>query len=475
MDGRTTRPVPDPVPESDAGAPLTIAMVAGEPSGDRQGAALLQALRERAAPRPVRAWGIGGEAMRGAGVVIRHDSTGWASIGVANAVGHLPHLVTVLADMKRALRADPPDVLVAIDSGAFNVRLGSWTKRRSLCPIFYYFPPGSWRRTAHPRRRGGLAEAADRIVTPFPWSEEILRRDGADAHFVGHPLLDLVAPSLSAGEFYERFGLDPHRPLIALLPGSRRAEIAHILPAMIGAAGEIARRIPGAQFALALATSAPRALVEETIRREQRFVEAAGRRQLLMHQAGDRLAQIAQTALPAPTPPLLVTNEGLTVPAPPDLGENSPPAERPVMAPLVICEGVTYDVIARSDLVITKSGTSTLEAAILGKPMIIVYRGSALMDLEWRLRRPFMNIAHIGMPNILAGERVFPELIQEQATPEAISDLAVEMLLQPDRLLHLKQKLADLVRTNLGQPGGVGRAADLLYDLATGKARPEQA
>lgn len=455
MDDRTTRRVAE-----DA---VSVAVVAGEPSGDRQGAALVEALRKRVAPRPVRAWGIGGDAMRAVGVTLRHDSAAWGSIGVANALAHVPHLLGVMSDMKRALREDPPDALVVIDSGAFNVPLARWAKGHCVCPVFYYFPPGSWRRIARPGRRSRLAGAVDRVVTPFPWSETLLRQAKVDAHFVGHPLLDLVHPSLSETEFCDRYGLDPRRPIIALLPGSRRMEIAHILPALLGAAGEIARRIPSAQFALALASPAARAQVEDVIRREQRQGGRGARLQLLMHQAGDRLAQIAQTTL---TPPLLATNEGLTLPVPPP-DENAPatPSDRAASAPLVICEGLTYDVLARSDLVLTKSGTSTLEAAILGKPMIIVYRGPALMGLEWRLRRKSLNIAHIGLPNILAQERVFPELIQDEATPEAISDLALEMLLQPERLLHVKQKLADLVRTNLGEPGGVARAADLLYDL----------
>jgi lipid-A-disaccharide synthase len=317
--------------------------------------------------------------------------------------------------------------------------------------------------------------AADSIVTPFPWSEGLLRRDGAAAHFVGHPLLDQVAPTLPAAEFYDRFGLDPHRPLVALLPGSRRTEVTHILPALIGAAEEITRRIAGVQFAVALPSPALRTQVAEIIEREQRTGGQATRLRLLIHQAGDRLAHIAQTTL---TPPLMATNEGLTVPAPPVEEDETPvmAAAKHGPAPLVICEGLTYDVLARSDLVITKSGTSTLEAAILQKPMIIVYRGSALMEIEWRIRKRFLKIAHIGLPNILADERIVPELIQEEATPAAISELAVGMLLQPERLMNFKQRLSDLVQTNLGEPGGVRRAAALLYDLATdvGTARTRQ-
>lgn len=445
--------------------PLQIAIVVGEPSGDRQGAALLTALRERAAPRLVTAWGVGGPAMRDAGVALRVNSEGWATIGLAATLVHLPFLLLEMIRFRRALAAQPPDALVLIDSGGVNVRLARWVKRRSLCPIFYYFPPGSWRRAAP--RKSTLASVTDRIVTPFPWSETLLRASGADAHFVGHPLLDLVRPSLSEADFYARFGLDPHRPLVALLPGSREGELRHILPALIGAAGEIAQRIPGVQFMIALASGSSRPLVEAMIRREQQTRRGA-RLQLLMHQAGDRLSQIAHNAI-APTP-LLATSEGLTLPA--DLeAESPPPRERPQPgpAPLVICEGLTYDVMARSDLVITKSGTSTLEALILQKPMIIVYRGSALLSWEFRRRQKKTDLLHIGLPNILAQERVVPELLQEQANPEAISELAIEFLLQPERLLHLKEQLVALARAHLGEPGGVRRAADLLYDLATDK------
>ncbi len=126
---------------------------------------------------------------------------------------------------------------------------------------------------------------------------------------------------------------------------------------------------------------------------------------------------------------------------------------------------MTWDVLARCDLALTKSGTATLEAMILKKPMVIVYRGSRLLALEYRLRRRSHGIVHLGLPNILAGERLFAELLQDEATPEAIADMAVELLLQPGRILALKERLEELVRDNLGEPGGVRRAAALLLDL----------
>ncbi len=447
--------------------PLKIAFVAGEPSGDRQGAALLSALREQASPRTVEAWGIGGHFLKEAGGRLRHNSDPWAAIGIADTLAKIPHMLWVLEDMKRALRRDPPDALVLIDAGAFNVPLAAWIKANAICPVFYYFPPGSWRRQAGGRKgKSNLAAVTDRIVTPFPWSQELLRQSGAEAYFVGHPLLDLVKPALTDMEYYERFGLDPHRPLVALLPGSRQGEIRHILPTLLGAAGEITRRIAGVQFVLALSSSGVRRLTEDLIRREQRAGGHAARLHLLMTQAGDKLAQIAHSTLTPPAP-RLATNEGWTLPAkdalPETVGRTAPAHSGP--APLVICEGLTWDVLARCDLALTKSGTATLEAMILKKPMVIVYRGSRLMVLEWRLRRRSLNIAHIGLPNILADERLFAELIQDEATPEAIADLAVDLLLQPGRILALKERLHDLVRDNLGEPGGVGRASALLLEM----------
>ncbi len=438
-------------------------MLAGEPSGDRQGAALLTALRALVAPRPVEAWGIGGQFMEGVGVRLLHNSEPWASIGIAQTLLNIPRLLQVQADMKRLVKREAPDALVLIDAGGFNVPIGR-AARESGCPVFYYFPPGSWRRRAslkptgtNPKKKK-LSDWADRVVTPYPWSETSLKERGMDAHFAGHPLLDLVKPSLTDAEFYGRFGLDPHRPIVALLPGSRRGEIRYILPLLVGAAGEISHRIPGVQFVVALASPEARAQAETLIRQEQ----SSGRASLLpllMAQAGDKLAQIAH-----PSAPQLVTNEGFVVSATetPSARTAGKPA---ALAPLVICEGLTWDTLSRSDLVLTKAGTATLEAMILKKPMVIVYNGPKTMAVEWFLRKRSLNISHIGMPNILADERIFAELIGKEASPDAIADLAVDLLMDPARILALKERLNALVTKSLGEPGGVSRAAALLLDL----------
>jgi lipid-A-disaccharide synthase len=477
--------------------PIRLVILAGEPSGERHGAALFAALKELLGSQPIEVWGTGGEHMRAAGIEVVYDCGPFSSIGVANIVSLIPQLIAVRHDIVKRLRSSPPDLLVLIDAGAFLVPIAKWAKSVNLCPVFYYFPPGSWKRPREdgagnaPRgsgqtdRKDTLASSADLIVTPFTWSEDALRRRGANVRFVGHPALDIVKPELSDEEFYDRFGLDVQSPLIALLPGSRHMEISYNLPTMLRTAAKIARRIPGVQFALGLAQSTNRDLVEQIIKAEQKRGGALEGLNLLMHQAGGKIVKIAQSGIPNPSP-VLATNTGLKVAAEDaeDLltlrkktitAVNARDSNEPAIVPLVICDSLTYDVMARADLVITKSGTATLEAAILQKSMIIIYKGPWLMNVEWKLRKKKLNIPHVGMPNLMAGERVFPELLGDEATPEAISELAVDMLLQPERLMQVKDKMNSLVSQYLGEPGGTKRAAKLLADLLPGnRVKPDK-
>lgn len=453
---------------------MDIAFVAGEASGDRHGAALIAAMREaqegnkRGSGAEIDAWGIGGVLMGRGGMRLMCDSRTWGAIGVIESLAKVPPLFTALGRMKKALRRRPPDALILIDFGAFNIPLGTWVKKNAICPVFYYIPPGSWRRRASQKRISRLVNAADFMITPFAWSEPLLRSAGAEASFVGHPLLDLVHPELAAEDFDQRFGLDPHRAVIALLPGSRKQEIENILPTLLSAAGEIAQRVPGVQFLLALAPNVVRSDVEEMLEREQTRV-------WFDRYGGEMIRREVAKALKAPpiaTGTRLATSEGLLIDAKvaQEREEDEPwkqvmPVRQSMQdVPLVLIEGLTYDAMARSDLVIAASGTATLEAAILHKPMIIVYRGSKFMEAEWRLRKKALAIEYIGLPNILAGKLVCPELIQEEATPKAISEHAVEMLLQPERLMQMKEKLAGLVAENLGEPGAVQRAARIILE-----------
>lgn len=387
-----------------------IAIVAGEYSGDVQGAALAAALGELCPGATL--WGIGGTRMRAAGVELRFDSTHWGAMGTYEALKLAPRLLWVQSRLKRQLLANRPDLLVLIDFGAFNTRTAAWARREGL-RVFYYFPPGSWRRG--PIRPGPrtLPTITDRIATPFPWSETALRAAGADAHFVGHPLLDIARPTMTRESFRQLHKIPPGAPLVCHLPGSRRHELRYNWPAMRDAGALLSEQVPGLAHVVALAPS-----VGAVINDEKRVMSKAGSHSSLI------------TAL-------------------------RPPA-------------TVYDALAACDLVVTKSGTATLEAAILGRPMVILYRGSPIQGLEYRLLHQ-RRVRFIGMPNIILDRQAFPELIQVQVTPEAIAAAALPLLNDAAARERAEADLR-LVRAELGEPGAVGRTAELILDLARREA-----
>lgn len=438
---------------------VQVAIITGEASGDRVGGQLAEEIRGLAPDAAL--WGSGGRYMARAGVEVLWDSGRWGGIGAAAVLKILPRLLLVRAAVRRELLRRRPEALVAVDAGWFNVALCAWAKRRlPAMPILYYFPPGSWRRTL---KGSSLGPITDVVATPFPWSESELRRLGVNAIFTGHPLLDLVHPSEPAAAFAERQGIDRDRPVVGLLPGSRQQEIHTILPAQLEAATIIHRRVPGVQFLLGLAPTVDRADIV-------RAVESLRRKHAHLHPLLNRMEERLRAELSGTRLPPLVTTEGTLVP-PDDLSRLKAPVRRVENArgdardlALTIVEDATYDMMAASDVLLTTSGTATLEAAILGKPMVIVYKMSWLNLPEyWLIRKKLPP--HIGMPNLLADRRICPELLQDDATPENLSREIIALLLEPERLLRMKEDLKGAVGL-LGQPGGARRTAQTVIDLA---------
>ncbi|MHB9027038.1 MAG: lipid-A-disaccharide synthase [Armatimonadota bacterium] len=210
---------------------MRIFIVAGEPSGDLHGAHLAAALR--AHDPHIDLDGVGGTRMRQAGVRLLMESEHWGVIGIPQAVRKFPELYRNFHRLLRLLRADPPDVLVPIDFGAFNVPLLRKLQGSGI-RVVYFIPPGSWSRS---RPAGQLPFLVDGIATPFPWSADNLRAAGAPARieWVGHPLIDYCRPSCSREEARARLGVEADRPVVALVPGSRRAELRHLLPVFLQA------------------------------------------------------------------------------------------------------------------------------------------------------------------------------------------------------------------------------------------------
>lgn len=376
----------------------SIAICAGESSGDLNGAHLANSLKSL--DPGLRLWGAGGPKMRDAGVEIDINMTGGGTIGIAESLKSIPSVAIKYHRMRRLLLNRHPDLFIPIDYGAFNVRLAQIARKNGI-EVVYYFPPSSWRRK--PKNASKLFACGGKVVTPFPWSAELLSAAGLEARFVGHPLVDIVKPTKSREQFLSDIGLDPSIPTIGLLPGSRAHEIREHLP-RLGACAEILHGDLGSvQFVIGAAWGAESML--------------------------DQIEHANEYYFP----------------------------------PIAVVEGCTYDCMAASDLLITASGTATLEAAILGIPMIIIYRGSPIMRFEYELRKSILE-DYIGMPNIIMDRGVCPELLNDDVKPEILADIALELLTDKDKLAQMKSDLNE-VKSRLGECGAVDRVARAVLEM----------
>lgn len=217
-------------------AATEVLFVAGEPSGDLHSAQLAQALLERG---DVLLTGAGGPRMRAAGVRTDFDSSNWGAIGVPDALRKVPGLYLRKLDLLRIVRERRPALVAYVDFGAFNIRLARAVRQLPFHqPAMYYFPPASWDRSR--RDRSELAKLVDVVATPFPWSAELLQRDGVNAHFVGHPVLDRLTPAADRPALRQELGLPAADHYVGLLPGSRPVERLLLGPQMLRAARELA-------------------------------------------------------------------------------------------------------------------------------------------------------------------------------------------------------------------------------------------
>lgn len=443
-----------------------VAIISGEMSGDLVGGALA---RELLKLRPdLQLWGIGSRHMAAAGVEILYDSGQWSAIGIIETLKMLPKLrFSAFPGMIKEAAQRKPDAIVLIDFGAFNVRLAN--KLRPLAiPILYYFPPGSWKKKGPVH--SNLVQLTDRIATPFPWSEERLRSAGANATFVGHPLLELVKPTLTRVEFAERFGMDPGHPIIGLLPGSRGFEVQYNTPAMLAGAQKIYAEMPDAQFVFGLASPEARNRVQQILSEKKLAESERSSRpvQSVENLAGKGIHALEQKLGLGKRGASLVTPEGVLVPAE-TLNKRSSDGGKDrsdrssSLPPIVLTEGLTYDVMAHSDALMICSGTATLEAALLGTPMSIIYCGSKIMEFEAKLRKA--RPEHFGLPNIIAERRIVPELVQQEASPEALAEATLGFIRDPAKRGEVKAALLD-VRNTLGEPGASERTARMTLELA---------
>jgi lipid-A-disaccharide synthase len=241
---------------------------------------------------------------------------------------------------------------------------------------------------------------ADRVLVIFPFEAAIYEKGGVPVEFVGHPLIDLATPSATRSAFLDGLRLAPSAATVAILPGSRPNEVSRILPDLAAAARLIRSNVPTAQFVVARA---------------------------------------------------------------PHLDDSLFEAVRPDEAgvPFAIVEGDTDTVLASADVALTASGTATVQAALHDTPMVVVYR---MAPLSYQLARRVVTLDTIGMVNLIAGETIAPEFVQDAFTPEAVAREATSMLTDRDRAARIRAGLAS-VRARLGGPGASRRAADAILRL----------
>lgn len=300
--------------------------------------------------------GIGGRRMEDAGIKILASSRIWGAMGIWQSVLVAPRIARGYFSVTAKLKKEKPGLLVAIDFGFFNIRLAKWAKKQGW-KVIYFVPPGSWRRD---KQGKDLPFITDHVVTPFPWSADLLRQMGASVSFWGHPLAEMVA----------RTPDQPVREGIALLPGSRMHEVQYNLPAM----AEAAKKLPG-PFRFGVAQT----LDPEEL--ERRWTALGG-----------------------------------------------PPATY---------SGTVHEVLKSSRAAIVCSGTATLESALCLCPCCVIYKGSAMMNLEYKIVNPKFDF--FALPNILAGKKIVEELLQEQATSENIVAALTHVLDGPGRDAQLKE------------------------------------
>lgn len=380
-------------------------LVAGEASGDKHGASLVRALKNLHPEINYHFFGSGGVEMRDAGVETLVDVRDVAIIGVAEVASAAGRLYRAYRTLLSVARTRRPSIVVLIDWPDFNLRLAKKLHRDAF-KIVYYISPQIWAWRKY--RIHAMRRDIDRMIVILPFEEEFYKGQGLDVRYVGHPLAKVVRTTLTRVEFCSRYGLDPERPVFALLPGSRHKEISYHLPVMLDAASRLGTF--------------------------QMHVEPASiNRVALSSVTNQHPESFAQSSTPQFVIPLASTVRRADVEEALQQGSNQ---DKPLCK---IIESDTYNALGHSSFAVVASGTATVEAALSGVPMIIIYRGS---DLNWRLIRPLIHLKDVGMVNLIAGRRIVPELLQHDATGENIAREAIDLLSNPVRTREMRQELA---------------------------------
>lgn len=349
----------------------------------------------------IRVNGMGSDKMRDAGVDLLYDCRDIAVMGIVEVLARWGTIMGALKILKQSLKTDHPDLLILVDYQEFNMKLARAAKKLGIKTMFY-IGPQVWAWRSHRVKK--IGRHIDMMAVLFPFEETFYKKANMRVRYVGNPLVDEVKTSMSREQAITHFKLNPAQKVIGLFPGSRRSEICRLIETLLQSADLIYRQRPDSQFVIPLARSIQ----------------------------------------PASLQPFFDQH--------PDL-------------PVKIIQGEIHDLMNSCDAIISASGTATLEIALIGTPMVIIYKMSGL---SYKIMKRLITIDNIGLPNIIAGKEVVKEMLQEYASPENISGEILNILNNDDYRQTIIDELA-MVREKLGESGGSEKVAALAYEMLQGK------
>lgn len=376
--------------------PRHILISAGEASGDLYAALLVEELR--------RLWpdahfsGCTGPRMRRAGVETIVDAASLAVVGLVEVIAHIPRIYGEYRKLAAAARSTRPELAILTDSPDFHLRLARKLHAEGI-PVIYLVAPQVW--AWRQGRLPGMRRTLGHLLCIFPFEEKFFREHGLAATYIGHPLAGLVKPSLSRADFFRKHRLPAGRPLISVLPGSRRGEAARHLPALVEAVERLYRE-QAASFILPAAETAGADFFRERIG----------------------------------------------------------------TAPIQVIDGENWDSIAHADLALAASGTVTIEAALLGTPMVTFYKVTAA---SWLMGRILVRVPFYSMVNLIAGRAIVPELMQSQMTGANLAAEAQRLLRDDAARSQMRADLAEVAARLAGPAQPMTRASAIIQDLMEGQ------
>lgn len=351
---------------------MKLGILAGEASGDILGAGLMDALRNHASELTVS--GIGGPLMRQAGCHSLYDMERLSVMGYIEPLLRLPELFRIRHGVYQHFLKHKPDVFVGIDSPDFNLGL-ELKLRQAGIPVIHYVSPSVW--AWRQKRIYKIAKAVDLVLTLFPFEADFYKKHHVPVRFVGHPLADAIPLQPDKLAARRALNLDPDATYIAVLPGSRRGELAHLAEPFLATALLCLKKNPAIKF---ITSAANKKRDEEFKNYHQQFAS---------------------------------------------------------QLPLVFFERRTHEVMAAADVILVASGTATLEAMLFKRPMVVAYR---LSTLGYKIVKSMVNISVYSLPNLLAKEILVPEFIQDAVKPHAMAQALLEYINHPEKTLALTER-----------------------------------